>query len=513
MAEKHAYAFEGPEELVSIYDRELSSGQATLHDWQFQQLVEFGQVKPTASDPYRMALVAANGSGKDKFIIAPFCVWFIMSKVDAECIVTSSSAQQLDNQTEKYIRFLAQAINAKHGREVLRVIKRRVECPETGSTIRLFATDEPGKAEGYHPLTTSSEMAIVTNETKSIPDEIMEALMRCSGFNYWIEVSSPGQSAGHFYRSATEGLVKFRRITSYDCPHISKKEIEYDRLRLGEASALFRSKHLALFTSIDQQVVLRREVIDRYILAPCEHKAAVHNRAGLDLGAGGDETVLSVWNGNKQIGQETLKCEDTERTVKWVLDLVSKWELKPEYVWMDDGGIGRNYYFSLRDKGFTPNRILFQTFAINRREFLNLGAELWWRFARHYEMGALVIMNDKKLIDQLSSRQYLQPPGGKIRLMKKSELKSHGYPSPDRADAAILANTNTTIDTVERWLGLNEDKVAKRQPRSAIISPSSSIATTRYPDRYGVLNSQHFGNFRQRAFNHPARLIQHIIDV
>lgn len=512
MADKVAYAFEGPEELVSIYDRDIASGSARLHDWQFEQLVEFGQVRPTAESPYRMALVAANGSGKDKFIIAPFCVWFVMSKIDAEVIVTSSSAQQLDNQTEKYIRYLAQAINAKHGHEVLRVIKRRIECVETGSTIRLFATDEPGKAEGYHPLTTSSEMAIVTNETKSIPDEIMEALMRCSGFNYWIEVSSPGQPAGHFYRSATQGLVKFRRVTSYDCPHISEKEIEYDKKRLGESSALFRSKHLALFTSVDQQVVLRRELIDRYLLSPPDNKVSAHNRAGLDLGAGGDETVLSVWNGNVQIAQETMQCEDTERTVKWILDLVSKYQLKSEYVWMDDGGIGRNYYFSLRDKGFTPNRILFQTAAINKREFLNLGAELWWRFARHYEMGAFKILADSKLIDQLSSRQYLQPPGGKIRLMKKSELKAHGWPSPDRADAAILANTSTTTDQVERWLGIDDDKPAERSKRSAILSPSSSIASSRLPDRYNIFPDNN-RVFRQKAFNHPARLIQHIIDV
>jgi len=520
MDDRHAYAFSGPEEVVALYDNDIRSGAANLHKWQLEQLIEFGQVKPKPQTPYRVAIVAANGSGKDKFIIAPFCIWFIMSKIDAEVIVTSSSAQQLDNQTEKYIRHLAQSINAKHGKEVLRIIKRRIECLESGSTIRLFATDEPGKAEGYHPLTTNSEMAIVTNETKTIPDNIMEALMRCSGFNYWVEVSSPGQPSGHFYRSATQGQVKFRRVTSYDCPHISKEEIEYDKIRLGESSALFRSKHLALFTSVDQQVVVRRELVDKYVLESPEHFKTSFNRAGLDLGAGGDETVLSVWNGNMQLAQEAMRCEDTERTVKWLVDLFSKYALKPEFIWMDDGGIGRNYFYSLKEKGWPLNRILFQSAAINKREFLNLGAELWWKFGRFFEMGAFKILADHKLIDQLSSRQYVQPTGGKIRLMKKSELKAHGWPSPDRADAAVLANVSTTLDMVERWLGRATQ--AEGRPgrdtgkRSAIITPSKDLVaggSMRNSPWWTEDFNRADGVRPTRRFNNPARLMEYIIDI
>lgn len=446
----NTFDFKSPAELVLLYDEDIFSGKASLHPWQLNLLLEFGKVKPTSKSPYRLALVAANGSGKDKYIIAPFCLWFILSKANAEVIVTSSSAQQLDNQTEKYLRYLGQRINAKHNTEILRIIKRKIECSITNSTIRLFATDEPGKAEGYHPLTPESEMAIVTNETKSIPDDIMEALMRCTGFNYWLEVSSPGQPSGHFYRTVTTGTSKVVRVTSYDCPHISRDEIEYDKLRLGESSAIFRSKHLALFTSVEQKVIITREMLDKMMSNP-PPKIGSYLRAGLDFGAGGDETVLSVWEGNTQIAQECMTCEDTERTADWLVQLFEKYGLQEHNIYADDGGIGRNYFYSILKRGWKINRVLFNSRASNKKEFLNLGAELWYKFSRYVQMGCFNLLNDSKLLDQLSSRQYAIMQGGRIRLVKKSELRSQGYPSPDRADAAVLANIPISLDMAESW--------------------------------------------------------------
>src|SRR6187402_2956437 len=67
--------------------------------------------KPTSRHPYKFALCAANGSGKDAFVIAPFALWFICCKIQSKVIITSSSGNQLSTQTEKYITNLAKCIN------------------------------------------------------------------------------------------------------------------------------------------------------------------------------------------------------------------------------------------------------------------------------------------------------------------------------------------------------------------------------------------------------------------
>jgi hypothetical protein len=439
-----------PIDLISLFDEHVREGAVDLYPWQVKIQHTIGTANPTSKAPYRLGLVASNGSGKDKYIIAPFCLWFILTKKDGLCIVTSSSAAQLDSQTENYLRRLSFAINQDIGRELLVVKKRHIICEELNSEIRLFATDEPGKAEGYHPMTPVSEMAVVANEAKSIPDEIFEALSRCSGYNYWLEISSPGQPEGHFYRYVNSEGVDFQRVTSYDCPnHISKDEIKFDAQLLGEHSAIFRSKHLALFTSLDKQVVIQRENIDKLILDPPLKNSSnrLPLRAGIDIGAGKDETSLVVFSGNEMIGLHTMIAEDTDLQANRIVEWVKLYPgLKGSNINADDGGVGRGVIFSLLSRGLEVNRVLNQSPALNRREFLNLGAELWWKVRRLVEERLIIIQPDKKLIDQLSNRHFKQPTGGKIRLESKKEARSSGHLSPDRADALVLAQANVSIE-------------------------------------------------------------------
>lgn len=444
-----ALDLESPVDLISLFDEHVREGAVDLYPWQVKVQHKIGTANPTSKTPYRLGLVASNGSGKDKYVIAPFCLWFIVSRKDASCIVTSSSASQLDSQTENYIRRLSFAINKEMGRDFITVKKRHILCEELGSEIRLFATDEPGKAEGYHPVTPLSDMAIVANEAKSIPDEIFEALSRCSGYKYWLEISSPGQPEGHFYNYVNSEGVDFVRVTSFDCPHISENEINFDKRMLGEHSPVFRSKHLALFTSIDKEVVIGRESIDRLILDPPVKLTSkrLPCRAGLDIGAGRDETTLAVFRGNEQIGLHTMIMEDTTKQIPVIIDWFKKYsDLRADEINMDDGGVGRAVYFNLASAGWEVNRIINQSPAMNKREFLNLGAELWWLVRRLIEENLLILLPDKKLIDQLANRHYKQPSGGKIRLESKREARANGHLSPDRADAVVLAQAKLTIE-------------------------------------------------------------------
>lgn len=460
--------------FLALFDPAIREQQFTLHKWQVEvnEDISYGrsrsedlqtiikEYKPDSIHPYKFALCAANGSGKDAFVIAPLALWFICTKIKAKVIITSASGAQLSTQTEHYIAALAREVNlwaVQHiGQEILKVRKRHVYCLLSGSVIHMFATDEGEKAEGHHPTCPGAEMMIIVNEAKSVSPQIFDALRRCTGFNFWINVSSPGEPSGPFYTSFRKWPNK-RRISYFDCPHQSPDEFEEDRRDMGEHSPLFRSKWLALFTYIGGRYVVSKEKLDK--LLDYNRKNLVNEilqhapiRIGIDiaLSTNGDETVISVWRGNKMLAQYTYRIQDSTILVELLnRDLLKHVDKDHRYIFADDGGVGRSVIDMLNRKGFRINRVLNNTTKKVQKGFKNRGAQSWYKFARLIEEGVLIFLNpdDDRLMSQIVSRKYKETDGGidKMTLEPKRDMIAEGHPSPDRADAAVLAFTDISI--------------------------------------------------------------------
>lgn len=458
--------FADPAELRAFFDPYVTDGSMQLYSWQTELLESFGRVKATLHNPHKFCLVAANGSGKDSIIASSFAVWFALTKIQSRVIITSSSGSQLTSQTEPAIVRLAECVNKMFGAEYFRIRQRYIKCRLTGSEIRLFATDEAGKAEGYHPMVPGAEMAILINEAKSIAPEIHEALKRCTGFNYWIEYSTPGEPLGFFFKDWENWLsvdlyelntIKepgsyTTRVTSYDCPaHLTEKDREEDRLELGEHSALFRSKHLALFTSIGGEVIITDELLNKVLnnspsIQPINWDISV----GIDLAAGGDENALCFTKGNRVLKEVWFRETDTTITADRIEQILLDNNIPKDHphLYADDGGVGHAIIDMLVRKGWNIKRIMNQWAAINKKQFGNRGAENWYRVKRILEELLIDVRAlSEKTRNQLVTRRYKQGlTGARIFLESKKEAKANGRPSPDRADAFILSLTGKTVD-------------------------------------------------------------------
>ena len=460
--------FEDAVDLIHAADASMSAGSRSLHDWQTETLLFLSGKfhKFSKKQPLRFYMPAANGSGKDAYIIAPLAVFLTLCKIRHRVVITSSSYNQLKTQTENYIRSLCSRLNyrlAELGvcKKAFVIKKEHIACTLTGSEIVMFVTDEAGKAEGYHPFPDNrdEELTIIVNEAKTVPEDIFHALSRCT-YNRWIEISSPGQDSGHFYNSVKTAITypqpyvlgsKYCRfVTSYDCPHIPQERIDQDKEDYGEHSPIFRSKHLAQFSSYDQQVVIRRDT-----LQTCLHRASIKidiglpRRAGLDLAAGGDENCLYVFDNNQFIGRETFRASDTDSvTINALITFFQKYALKAENIFADDGGVGHGILDNLRGRGWDVNRVLNQGKPRNSSgAYANRGAELWFNFARLVQESVVILpVDDHKLHDQLTSRYYHQQNvTGRIALESKKEARAKGHSSPDRADALVLAFCGLTL--------------------------------------------------------------------
>lgn len=445
---------ESPLTLLTFFDDDVREGRVKLSKWQKKLLHYFGKEHKYGDNQLRAMLLAANGSGKSQFILAPIAIWSIVKFQECLSIVTTASGAQLDGQDLRYCKRLADKINTfflqSFPEGVIDCQYRKFICKITESYIDMFATDDPGKAEGKHPLKWDGKFFIFVDEGKTVADEIYEALERCTGCTHRLDISSAGASHGKFYQDwgfEDEEIFKLR-VTAFDCPHIKQTDIEKKIRKHGIYDPLIRSMIFSEFTSVDQQVVISRELLTKSITLGSKFYEFGQLRAGLDLAAGGDENCLSVWKGNKEIGRHWFRFSDTSKTVEEVIGIIRsyKGELKPDQIWADDGGVGRGILDNFREKGYKFNRVLNQSIPRDRTRYSNRGTENWFNFKRFIEEFQVLFIKDDRgnidtsLMNQLTNRYYkIQDGTGKIILESKQKAKSEGHPSPDRADAVILA--------------------------------------------------------------------------
>lgn len=531
--------FADPVELLLFIDDNFRSGLKKLHVWQEEELMRLSSNEYTIKEPLKYCLAAANGSGKDAFVIAIFCLWKLTSKVRSRTIVTSSSYVQLKNQTENYIKSYATRLNLKlnslgiHPKAC--IIKREhIGCNITGSEIIMFVTDDPGRAEGFHPFPDyghnidlkekvirdgkvvypGGDLTIIQNEAKTIPDDIDEALGRCT-YNRLLKISSPGHTSGHFYNDYRRSVcypaaydrtkIYSRRVTSYDCAHISRVKIDQDREYYGENSPIFRSKHLALFTSVGEQVVIVREALTSCLeFNPARIDIGLGRRAGLDLAQGGDENCLYIFEENMLIGWESFTMIDTHMASKIIVDFFNKWQLKEGNIYGDDGVAGHGHIDNLQAAGWNINRVRNQSPALIKQHYGNRGAELWFNFARLIQERFINLSNEKcklsqKAIDQLSSRYYKQQETlGKLILESKKEARANGHSSPDHADAIVLAMCGVTV---ENFRGKSAISDGGSHTKKSIINPVDHVMQERdkHFDEIMKRRNKGFGNRNGRT--------------
>ena len=284
-------------------------------------------------------------------------------------------------------------------------------------------------------------MAILVSEAKSIHDDIFTALARCTGFTKRIDVSSPGLPSGHFYNACVGGKWKQHHVTAFDCPHLSADYIEDVRDMYGESSALYRSMVLADFGGLEEQVVINFSTIAEADSYDIEHVEESYNIAGLDLSAGGDEQVVVIRNGNKIIGVEAFRFQDTTVLIDKLAEVFYAYDLdnSNSIIYGDAGGLGKPILDQLFRDGWPVKYVLNQAAPYNKLAYLNRGAELWYSIKHHIENYEIIIPQDTTLRKQLASRYYTVTPANKIQLESKRQAKAKGHESPDRADAFVLA--------------------------------------------------------------------------
>lgn len=400
----------------------MDSLELEPYDWQCRVLADL--VKPGA-----VALVAANGSGKTERIAAPFALWHATAFPRSTVVVTAGVWRQVKDQ------FFAAIQRWGNRFQGWKINEADVVSPD-GSRIIGFATDDPGKFEGWHG-TPKEPLLMIVDEAKSVSDAIFEAIERCQPQRRLI-MSSPGGMEGEFYKAFTQRAAFYRGhvVKAADCPHISREWIDEQISKWGRDHPLVRSMIFAEFSDSDSSYIVPLSKLDNSYENPPVRFKDGRKRAFCDFAAGGDENVLAIAEGNL-IRLVAWRDADTVRSVGRFIMEFRKAELSPGNIWGDEGGLGKPMCDSLRDAGWPLNRVNNGAPANDSAAFANRGSEIWLEGARLIERCQFILPDDPELRGQLTSRQWHPNAKGKLQAESKEDMKKRGLPSPDRADAVL----------------------------------------------------------------------------
>lgn len=237
---------------------------------------------------------------------------------------------------------------------------------------------------------------------------------------------------------------------------ISKRWVEERKAAWGEDSALFASKCDGDFPKQgDPFAVVPHNMAMNCKLNELPEDPSDDVEAGIDVGAGGDRTVIRARKGMKAWHEEQFLDSDPMRTVGRLVEKINEWGVKR--VKIDVTGIGWALGGRLRElskkhnpssKDTTHNaevvRVNFgeRPSMGNEKKFLNRRAEIYWLVGREnsrlgtWDLSAV----DNDVIHELTASRYeIMDSFGKIKIEKKDKVIKRLRVSPDRAEALLLA--------------------------------------------------------------------------
>ena len=175
---------------------------------------------------------------------------------------------------------------------------------------------------------------------------------------------------------------------------------------------------------------------------------------GVDVARfGTDRTVICIRQGNHVIALTQHQKLNTMRTTGLVVKAIS--EYNPQSVRIDEIGIGAGVVDRLHELNYSQvEGVNVGNKATDPEHFFNLRSELYDALRARFEEQTIVIPNDDDLIGQLAAIRVEYTSRGQLKVEPKETMRRRSLPSPDKADALLLAFAPIPLkNNFKAWLG------------------------------------------------------------
>jgi hypothetical protein len=176
--------------ITPILDFSYKIGFTSLYPWQKRCILRFESGRQTA-------LQACNYSGKTSTVFVITALWVLYNFPRARILYISATFPQVRNQYFQSIKRLSDHPMFASWEW----LETEIRHPD-GGLIFGRSTGEGGRIEGIHDE-PGSPACLLVDEAKTIADDVMDALSRCTT-TFRLFASSTGRAYGEFYRICTE---------------------------------------------------------------------------------------------------------------------------------------------------------------------------------------------------------------------------------------------------------------------------------------------------------------------
>ena len=391
--------------------------------------------------------------------------WWIDAHADGEAKVVTSAP------TDKQVKaILWSEINKLHAKLNLR---GRTNLSEwyLGNFMAAFgrkpADQDPTAFQGIH----ARYMLVVLDEACGIPAELWDAAssLIANANGKMLAIGNPDDENTRFADNMLRDPDWHKIFIGYeDTPNFtgesvssSLKEmlihprwVEERRRKWGEDSALFTSKCRGRFP-VGQSPFICIPVTMAETCRSTDLPWGYPIEGGIDVGAGGDRTIIRERRGPKAGREFVFVDSDPMRSVGQLVEKINEWGLTK--VKVDVIGVGWGLSGRLKElssfhningaqRGETTHSAEVVPFnaaekARDESRFINRRAEMWWHGRELSRTQSWDIENvDDDTLQELTTPLYeIMDSKGRIKIQRKDEVIKVLGRSPDSAEALLMA--------------------------------------------------------------------------
>lgn len=457
-------------ELQAAVDRKEAGArqQRWQHDpaaWVAERLSGFAwskqrEILGSVHDHRRTAVRSGHGVGKSHTAALVACWWLDTHPPGSAFVVsTAPTFPQVRAILWRYIRRLHSAAS----------LPGRVNQTEWFIDDELVgfgrkpADHDESAFQGIH----ERYVLVLLDEACGIPEQLWVAAdaLTTNADCRMLAIGNPDNPASHFKKVCTPGSGWHTiGISAFDSPNLSGEEVpekvalslvsrewvEEKRTEWGVDNPLYRSKVLGEFSADHPNQVVRQSdvaVCRLPVEVPVAPGDLLPVELGVDVGGGGDETVIRERRGRVAGREWSARTDRPENIAPMVLQAIK--ETGATAVKIDSIGIGFGVIGELRNMaGRALHGASIQAVNVAERpreadKYTNLRAELWWEVGRGLsERGGWDLSqmaNADATIAQLLEPRWSIDAQGRIKVEPKEEVIKRLGRSPDNADALLLA--------------------------------------------------------------------------
>ena len=404
-----------------------------------------------ANGKKKVAVKSGHGVGKS-CLTSIAILWFLCTRPMARVIVTAPSSNQLYNTMMSEVKLWYNR-SVLSELDLFRFTKDRVRINHEDYCNNWFlsavSVANPENISGTH----AEHVLAVVDEGAGVDTDIfvrLEGVLTTAG-SYLITCGNPSFTSGYFYDIFhNPDYAKQYDLFTFNCEQSDNVDvdwIEYMKDKYGEDSNIYKVRVLGEFAPMNEDVIIRREDVNRSIGREIMQRSTSTTFIGVDVssGEGNDFTCISVRQGLKEIHREKIKMK--LRDVKnHLIIMASRYACTSSTIVMnvDTTGLGIQLGQDLGDhfyykENVEVNEINFSFKAKRNKEYGNSFTEMFFWLKDQIDKISLLKQPDSTLEEDLGSRRFGYDHSGRYIAEKKKEFIKRFGRSPDEGDAVLLA--------------------------------------------------------------------------